>query len=52
VREARYLGETKRYEIEVAGQTLVANTPPQTVFRIGEAVSLDIAASSWVWLPE
>ncbi len=52
VREARYLGETKRYEIEVGDRTVVANTPPQTPFRTGDRVSLEIAASSWVWLPE
>lgn len=52
VREARYLGETKRYEIEVGGESVVANTPPQTPFRTGDQVSLEISASSWVWLPE
>lgn len=52
VKEARYLGETKRYEIDVAGHIVVANTPPQTPFGPGDTVSLEIAPSSWVWLRE
>jgi len=52
VSEVRYLGEAKRYEIQVSGQTVVANTSPRSPFTAGDQVSLEIASSSWVTLPE
>jgi len=50
--EARYLGENRRYEIDVAGVTLVAKAPPQSPFRAGDQVSVEIAAASWVLFSE
>ena len=50
IADVRYLGEATRCHIDVGGATLVATVSPKEVVRRGDAVILDIDASSWVAL--